>query len=452
MIHLPIEQRYDKRSQVFHSSAFAIAAGVVGVAGAATSAAVSMSAADKAAKGQAAAGRKLEKQTKRATQQYIGRAESATQEYRDQLGAETENFTAQQEELKKLVKAINPNINIPDYNIENATLSGIRAANQMTANTINQLEKITGRNPTEVIQKAMNTLGDWESNLRQQYVQIQQGVPLIQQQEATISSMMRGELPQVALEQISRATAERAGAGFSMQAAGRTPFIQSPQAMIAENIRQTSEERMRAGLALAPQVTAQRTALAGMTTSLAGAAGGLSNVMGNWTNIAQGFITGAQVPMAFELTGRAQDIGKKQAGIENQFRQLGMIADINAGVFGSRTGALGNVYNAQQRLAEGIYNAMTGQAQQAYGVQQANLETALARDQATAQGIQGVSSAAAGALGGIGSAYGQLASAQNVNFGGQTYGATKGFGGQTYLPQTTSSGALFYSPKSGSIY
>ncbi len=70
MIHIPIEQRYDRRNQIFHSSAFAIGAAVVGVAAAGASAYVSMSAADKAAKAQGRAAKGLGNDLDEATQIY----------------------------------------------------------------------------------------------------------------------------------------------------------------------------------------------------------------------------------------------------------------------------------------------------------------------------------------------------------------------------------------------
>lgn len=389
MLCEPIETRYRKENRMLHSSAFAIAAGVVGVAGAATSAGMGMAAADKAAKGQAAAGRKLEKQTKRATTSYQERLDKATQD-----------FVRTQDELRQQVAQIDPNINIPEYNLQNATLEGIEAANRVTENTIQQVQNVSGRDP----RKLFNMLAGWENRLGDQYVQVQQGMPLIDQQQAVVSGMIRGELPEVTQQQISRSLAERGGAGFSMQAAGRTPFIQSPQAMLAENIRQSSEERMRAGLALAPGVIEQRRGVAGTAIGLSEAARG---IFGSWMDAAQSFIQPTTQMMALGLQGRAQDIGIQESNIRNRMNQLGMIGDIGTGIFG-----------AQRGYAQDIYGAMTGQAQQGYNVQQANLQAALARDQAAAQGVQGISSAAAGALGGIGSAYGQLAAA-----GGTTYGS-----------------------------
>ncbi len=66
MLDLPIEQRYRKENRMFHSSGFAIAAGVVAIGAAAGSAAVSMSAADRAAKAQGAAAKKAGKREREA--------------------------------------------------------------------------------------------------------------------------------------------------------------------------------------------------------------------------------------------------------------------------------------------------------------------------------------------------------------------------------------------------
>jgi len=354
---------------MLNSSAFAIAAGVVAVGATAAGTAVSMSAADRAAKAQGAAGKKLTKQTKNATQRFL------------------EN----QEELKKQIAEIDPNINIPAYNLANATAEGIDSANAITENTIRQLKNITGRDPTQVIGNALDTLAKWENRLSNEYVQVQRGVPLVDQQQAVVSELIQGNLPQVTLQRISQNLAERGGAGFSMQAAGRSPFIQSPQAMLAENIRQSSEERMMRGLALAPGITQQRSAIAGATSGLAGQAGNLSNIARGWMDTAQSFISPVFGSMQLAAQGRAQDIERKIAKAE-------MINQMNA--------------------AE--YNALTGQAQTGYGVAQQGIQSTLASRQAVGQGIQSIGSATAGALMGVGGAYAQMGAAQA---GGTTYGS-----------------------------
>jgi hypothetical protein len=74
MIWEPIEKRYNPYSirerQMFNSSAFAIAAGVVAVGSAAAGAAVSISAADRAAKAQGSASKKAAKREKEALRQF----------------------------------------------------------------------------------------------------------------------------------------------------------------------------------------------------------------------------------------------------------------------------------------------------------------------------------------------------------------------------------------------
>ena len=92
---LPDPLGNNKHSQMFHSSAFAIAAGVVAVGAAAGSAAISMSAADKAKKAQGAASGKFQKQINKATKQ----------------------FNEQQDQVKAAIAAIDPNLNIPEYNL-----------------------------------------------------------------------------------------------------------------------------------------------------------------------------------------------------------------------------------------------------------------------------------------------------------------------------------------------
>jgi hypothetical protein len=353
MLCEPIETRYRKENRMFHSSAFAIAAGVVGVAGAATSAGMGMAAADKAARAQGRAGKKYNKQLREAT----------------------DTFLKQQNQLRARIESIDPTIQIPEYNLQNATVDAIRAANRVTANTLKQLE----------------TVAPGSTQARQQVGTI-------------INSYLRGEVPQDVQEQITRMTAERAGAGFRPTQGGPMgpSGFQAAQGQLSRNLGLTSLELQQTG----------------------------ANMASSWQQTANSFIQSPTQMMALALQGRGQDIDVAQASIQNRMRQAEMIGGINLGQFQART----------------------GQAQAGYGVAQQGIEATLASRQAAAQGVQGISSAAAGALGGIGSAYGQLAQAQNVNFGGQSYGAVKGFGGQSFTPSTTETGALVYRPKSGSLF
>jgi hypothetical protein len=343
MLDIPIEQRYSKENRMFHSSGFAIAAGVVAVGAAAGSAAISMSASDKAAKAQAGAGRK----------------------YNKQLAQATGTFNQQQQKLKKQLQKMNVEINIPQYNLQNATVEGIEAANRVTANTLKQLE----------------TVAPGSAQARQQVGTI-------------INSYLRGEVPQDVQEQITRMTAERAGAGFRLPQGGAMgpSGFQASQGQLARNLGLTSLDLQQTGMEY------------------------------SWKNAAQAFTMMARPEefMSLGLQGRGQDINVAQANISNRMAQLEMIGGINLGQ----------------------YNAATGQAQTGYGVAQQGIEATLASRQAIAQGVQSIGSATSGALSGMGSAYGQLATA---NAGKQV----TGFGGQQYKPI---SGGSAYAPVSGSIY
>lgn len=316
MLWEPTESRYRRDNKMFHSSAFAIAAGVVGVAGAATSAAMSMSAADKAAKAQGAAGKK----------------------YQQQLAAATGTFNQQQNKLKKQLQKMNVEIDIPQYNLQNATLEGIQAANRVTANTLQQLE----------------TVAPGSAQARQQVGQI-------------IGSYLRGEVPQDVQEQVTRMTAERAGAGFRMPQGGAIgpSGFQASQGQLARNLGITSLELQQGGV----------------------------NMASSWQQTANSFIQSPTQMMALGLQGRGQDIDVAQANIRNRMAQLEMIGGINLGQ----------------------YNAVTGQAQAGYGVAQQGIESTLASRQAAAQGVQGIASATSGALMGVGGAYSQLAAAQGAS-------------------------------------
>lgn len=331
---------------MFHTSAFAIAAGVVGVGGAAASAGMGMFAADRAAKAQGAAGKKYNRQVSKAT----------------------DTFNRQQQELRSRIEAIDPTIQIPEYNLQNATAEGIKAANKVTANTLKQLDLVA----------------PGSTQARQQVGQI-------------IGSYLRGEVPQDVQEQITRMTAERAGAGFRPQpmgAMGPSGF-QAPQGQLARSLGLTSLELQQGGV----------------------------NMAASWQQTAKSFIQSPTEMMALALQGRGQDIGIQQSNIQNRMAQAGMIGDINLGQF----------------------NAMTGQAQSRYGVAQQGIESTLAARQAMASGVGDIGQAGMGALGGIGSAYSQLNTARAGN-------QVNGFGGQRFEGRTSPTGGLFYAPLSGSIY
>jgi len=333
MIWEPIEKRYNlsamRDRQMLNSSAFAIAAGVVAVGATAAGTAVSMSAADRAAKAQGAAGRKYQEGLEQAGEQYQNAVKK---------------FNRQQKKLQKEVKNFDPNLNIPQYNLQNATLEGIEAANKVTANTLAQLEQIA----------------PGSAQARQQIGQI-------------IGSYLSGEVPQDVQEQITRMTAERAGAGFRPQQGMVGPSgFQAAQGQLARNLGLTSLDLQGQGL----------------------------NMAASWQQTAGSFIQSPTQMMALGLQGRGQDIEAAQISKANQLKRLGFMSDLNAQQLG---------------VAKDIYGMQTGQAQAGYGVAQQGIESTLASRQAVGQGIQSIGSAASGALGGIGSAYGQLATAQGAS-------------------------------------
>jgi hypothetical protein len=71
MIHIPIEQRYDRRNQMFHSSAFVIAGTVVSVAAAGAGAYMSTQAANRAASAQGRLAGKSSKELEKIQQQVM---------------------------------------------------------------------------------------------------------------------------------------------------------------------------------------------------------------------------------------------------------------------------------------------------------------------------------------------------------------------------------------------
>jgi hypothetical protein len=105
MIHIPIEQRYDKSRQMFHTGAWIAAGTIISVGAAAAGTAMSTSAANKAAKATGAAGSKMDKRMREAQKRLVA-----------QLGQ----------------------IQEPQWNIAR----DIKDAGQVTDFNVNQLEKI----------------------------------------------------------------------------------------------------------------------------------------------------------------------------------------------------------------------------------------------------------------------------------------------------------------------
>ena len=392
---------------MFHSSGFAIAAGVVAVGAAAASGAMSMSAADKAAKAQGKAGSKYSKQLQAATDQYI----------------------KQQDEVKKKISAIDPNLKIPEFKLENATLESINAANKITANTLKQIENIAPGS-AQARAQAMQSIGNWENNLNQQYQGLQANQALINQQRQAVSNLIEGRTTPQQDQQFNRKLAEGLGGSFNMQTAGLgLGGFQTAQATYADQLMQSGERRMLAGLQLAPGVNEQQRGLAASSLGLSEGFRGLQNTAQNWQQLAGAFTQNVPQIMGLGLQGRGQNIQVQQYGIQNAFEQQGLLSQIN----------------------QGNYAARTGQAQSIYGVNKDTAAADYANRMAGASAVQGIGSAAAGALGGVSSAYGQLASAQGGGYGGLN-NATGYYGSQAGAMQATGKPASaigYYQPTSG---
>ena len=204
---LPDPLGNDKHSQMFHSSGFAIAAGVVAVGAAATSGAISMSAADRASKAQGAAAGQFKKQQRKAAK----------------------GFLKGQEQVQGMINEVKA----PEYNLG----AMIGDAGQISNYYQQQLEKFQ---PGAAQQRGQAT------------AQIGQAMDVI-------SQYLKGEVPQDVKDQIMRNVAESAGAGFNPATAGQAGGFQAAQGQMARNLGLTSLDIQGRGLAAMPSV--QNTAM-----------------------------------------------------------------------------------------------------------------------------------------------------------------------------------------------
>ena len=203
----PEDLLFNKHPMMFHSSGFAIAAGVVAVGAAAGSAAISMSAADRAKKAQGAAAGQFKKQQRKAVK----------------------GFEKGQQQVQGMINEVKA----PEYNLG----AMIGDAGQISDYYRQQLE----------------TFQPGAARQRQQaQTQIGQAMDVI-------SNYLRGDIPQDVKEQITRNVAESAGAGFNPATAGRAGGFQAAQGQMARNLGLTSLDIQGRGLAAMPAV--QNTAM-----------------------------------------------------------------------------------------------------------------------------------------------------------------------------------------------
>jgi hypothetical protein len=188
---LPDPLGNDKHSQMFHTSGFAIAAGVVAVGAAAGSAAISMSAANRAKKAQGKAAKSFKK------------GQQKVQGMINEVKAPEYNLGAM----------IGDAAQISEYNRQQAEAFQPGAA-ALRARSVGQ------------INKAMDVTDQY----------------------------LRGEIPQDVREQTMRNIAEFGGAGFNPATAGRAGGFQAAQALVPRQFGLTSLDLQGRGMAAVPAI------------------------------------------------------------------------------------------------------------------------------------------------------------------------------------------------------
>lgn len=192
----------NKHPMMFHSTGFAIAAGVVAVGAAAGSAAISMSAADRANKAQGKAAAQYKKQQRKAVKGY--------------------------EKGQQQVQGMINDVQAPQYNLG----SMIGDSGQISDYYRNQLEA-------------------FQPGAAQQR---QQAQGQIGQAMDVISNYLRGDIPQDVKDQTMRSIAEFGGAGFNPATAGRAGGFQVAQGLVPRQFGLTSLDIQGKGLAAIPSI------------------------------------------------------------------------------------------------------------------------------------------------------------------------------------------------------
>lgn len=351
-------------------AAVMVAGTAISAAGAITSSAMSADASKKAAGAAAGANKKFAKQQTAD----VGKFEA-------ELNAAKDLYNANLAGISAAVSAIDPKIKIPDYSLlgtpdvyktnkkgeiirnkktglpviknrgkASAVLEGIKAANEITTNSLYQLE-VTLPGAADARKKAMEDIKEWEGRLEDQYQEVQkaypllnqagemilsseerlkasegilekaqveykqagdilqQQLPLIQQARDVAGNLVLGDLPDVTKRQITRAIAETGGAGYNPAAAGRTSGFQVPQGMLSQNLAEAAEERQRYGLSAVSNLTGQT---AQMSAGQANIGQGFQNVGMGYQEAAQGYQN-----LGAGLQNVAQGIGAAGAASAN---------------------------------------------------------------------------------------------------------------------------------------
>jgi hypothetical protein len=288
MIWEPIETRYKKENRMFHTAAFAIAAGVVSVGAATAGGIMSSQAARRAAGAQAKAGKQLQRQTQKATGSYEKRLQKATRQ-----------FNQQQNQLRQQIAAIDPNINIKPFDLRTATPEAIEAQQQIDASMLAQLEKVA---PGSEQARAM--VGD------------------IITQRLGAQPLTRDQIGE-----LQRELAQSGGAGFNIATAGRSAM---------PGVAQTEQFNFARALGSSMERVVSDT----------------MNFAAKWQTFAGQFLGDPREIMRLAESARVADAGIQEANIMNRFRQAGAIGDINSQMFGAQTGLAQSLYGAQTGQAQ----------------------------------------------------------------------------------------------------
>jgi hypothetical protein len=372
---------------MFHTSGFAIAAGVVAVGAAAGSAAISMSAADRAKKAQGAAAGAFKKQQ----------------------GEAVAGYEQGQKQVSKMIQGVQS----PEYNLEDQ---------DVVTEKVRWVGK--GKNKRKVVDRVVtkkpgmiSQAGNISDYYRQQLEQFQPGAAQqrgqaqaqIGQAMDVISQYLRGEVPQDVREQTMRNVAESAGAGFNPATAGQAGGFQAAQGQFARNLGLTSLDIQRQGLAAIPSVqgTAQ-----------------------NWQQLARAF------------TAEPLDVGRLQLGYQTAGAEVGLQK-------ARMTGDMyNNIFNAQSGLATQIYGANKENAAASYAAQQAVGQGVSDIGKATSGALSGYSNALTqlGAAQGAGAGTSGLNTA--TGFYGSGAQAAKAYGVPVsqiqYYQPTSGAGGYYY--------
>lgn len=374
---LPDPLGNDKHSQMFHTSGFAIAAGVVAVGAAAGSAAISMSAADRAKKAQGAAAGAYKKQQRQAVAGY--------------------------EQGQKQVSKMIQGVQAPEYNLEDQDVvtKKVRWVGKGKKKR-KVIDRVVTKKPGMISQAGQITQSNIQQGqgvsdyYRQQLEQFLPGaadqraaqLQLTNQAMGILGERFGGQYGEDVTQKTMRDVAQYAGAGFNPATAGRTGGFQAAQGLAARQLGQTTLDVQNQAFQLMPSV---------------------SNSAMNWQQLSRAFM--ADVNIANPL-----DVGRLQLGYQTAGAEVGL----------QKAKMTGDMFS-------NIFNAQSGLASQIYGANKENAAASYAAQQAVGQGVSDIGQATSGALSGM-----SYASAAQQGLGGGMggYAAMGGYGSNQQAKQT----------------